>query len=87
MPSPYDPHLQLVREAHRLVVTGISKRKASKQLKVSGHTLNKLLHEYAERRKAGTLFTDMDRVSETDMYDHTFQMKMLADRRNKEGLK
>ena len=80
MPNLLDPHLQKVREAHRLSVIGMSKRKAAKQLKVSGHTINRLLREYAERRKAGTLFLDLDKVSETDMYDHTFQMKMIGDR-------
>ena len=87
MPSPYDPHLYQVREAHRLLAIGTSKRKACKQLKITGVTLNRLLKEYWERHKAGTLFEDVDRVSEADMYDHTFQMQMLADRRNKEGLK
>ena len=87
MPNLRDPHLNKVREAHRLVVIGMSKRKVSKQLKVSGHTLNRLLAEYAERRKAGTLFTDLDRVSEADLYTHTFQMQILSDRRNKEGVK
>ena len=39
------------------------------------------------RRKAGALFTDLDRVSEADLYDHTFQMKFISDRQNKEGVK
>ncbi len=87
MPDIRDPHLRLVREAQRLVVTGTAKREACKILKVGGVRLNKLLQEYQDRRKARTLFEDIDRVSETDIYDHTFQMKMLADRRNKKGLK
>ena len=82
-----DPHLRLVREAQRLVVTGTAKREACKRLRIGGVQLNRLLKEYQERRKAGTLFTDLDRVNEADMYDHTFQMQMLADRRGKEGLK
>ena len=62
-------------------------RARARARKVTGVTLNRLLKEYGERRKAGTLFEDVDRVSEADMYDHTFQMQMLADRRKTEGLK
>ena len=80
MASPYDPHLYKVREAHRLLAIGMSKRKACKALKITGVTLNRLLKEYWERRKAGTLFTDVDRVSEADLYNHTFQMQTIADR-------
>ena len=87
MPNLRDPHLNKVRQAPRLVVIGMSKRKVSKQLKVNGHNLNRLLREYAERRTAGTLFEDLDRVSEADLYNHTFQMKFISDRQNKEGLK
>ena len=82
-----DPHLRLVREAQRLVVTGTAKREACKRLRIGGVRLNRLLKEYQERRKAGTLFVDIERVEETDLYDHTFQMKMIGDRRNKEGVK
>ena len=80
-------HMYKVRNAHRLIAIGTSKRKACKALGVNGVTLNRLLREYAERRKAGTLFTDIDKVSEADLYNHTFQMKFIGDRQRKDGVK
>lgn len=65
-----DPHLQQVRTAHALRTRGMSAKQIADVLGVSAPTASKRLAEYDERRKAGTLFTDIDRVVEADLYNH-----------------
>ena len=75
-----DKHMYRLRNAHRLITIGVSKRKACKELGINCTILNRLLKEYQVRRKAGTLFVDIERVEEADLYTHTFQMKIINDR-------
>jgi transposase len=67
MPKP-NPHLALIRRAHALTVKGGSLREVAKHLGVSKSSIQNYLKEYHERRKAGTLFEDLNR--EIDIYAH-----------------
>ncbi len=74
----HDPHLVEVRRIHALKVRGMSNRQIAKDMKISAPTVATRLEEYETRRKARTLFEDIDRVTEADMYSHMSIMTAAA---------
>ena len=72
-----DPHLQRVRRAFALN-TRLGNRRAAKEMGVKAPEFKQLLDEYWKRRKARTLFVDIEDTTEADMYNHMSIMTAAA---------